>query len=85
MKELLAILRCPETLQELRLAAPDLLARLNRQIAAGTVKNQAGRPVTQALEAGLVRADGKILYPIRGNIPQMLIDEGLAIQELAPP
>jgi uncharacterized protein YbaR (Trm112 family) len=27
----------------------------------------------------LIRADGKILYPIRRNIPVMLVDEGIPL------
>jgi uncharacterized protein YbaR (Trm112 family) len=35
--------------------------------------------VTGRLEAGLVRADGKVLYPIRDGIPVMLVEEGIAL------
>jgi uncharacterized protein YbaR (Trm112 family) len=75
--ELLKILRCPETLQELRLAEGSIISRLNASIAAGTAKNRAGQPVTEALENGLIRADGKFLYPIRKNVPVMLIEEAI--------
>ncbi len=78
--DLLKILCCPETHQRLSTAGPDLIAGLNRQIAAGTLRNRAGTIITEQLEAGLVRADGKILYPIRHDIPVMLIDEGIPIQ-----
>lgn len=75
--ELLKILRCPETLQELRLAEGSIISRLNASIAAATAKNRAGQPVTEALENGLIRADGKFLYPIRKNVPVMLIEEAI--------
>ena len=77
--ELLKILCCPETHQELRPAEASLLGRLNREIEAGTAKNRAGAPVKEKIDQGLVRKDGKFLYPIRGNIPVMLIDEALPL------
>lgn len=75
--ELLKVLCCPETFQELGVADPPLLEQLNRQIQAGTLKSRAGRAVTEPLEAGLVRADRKWVYPVRRGIPVLLIDEAL--------
>ena len=76
-KELLAILACPETHQPLAMADAALLARVNARIQAGQVKNVGGAAVTEALTAGLVRSDGRIVYPIRDEIPVLLIDEGI--------
>jgi uncharacterized protein YbaR (Trm112 family) len=77
--ELLKILCCPETHQEVQLAEAAVVDRLNGQIAAGSLKNRAGQPVQEKLEGGLIRADGKFLYPIRHNIPVMLVDEGIPL------
>ena len=77
--ELLKILCCPETHQEVRLAEPSMIANLNQKIASGTLKNRAGQAVADAIDAGLVRLDGKFLYPIRRQIPVMLVDEALPI------
>ena len=78
-KELLEILACPETHQPLAEAAGDVVAALNTRIAAGEVKNVGGEAVTEALEGGLVREDGGILYPIRDGIPVLLVHEGIAL------
>ena len=78
-KDLLQILACPETHQALSEADAQLLKRVNDRIAAGKAKNKGGSDVTSALEAGLVRQDGKILYPIRDGIPVLLVDEGIPI------
>ena len=75
--ELLKILCCPETHQAVRLAEPAIIDELNGKIGAGTVNNRAGQPVKEKVEGGLIRADGKVLYPIRRNIPVMLVDEGI--------
>ena len=77
-KDLLEILACPETHQSLSLAKTDVLKRVNDAIGEG-LKNQGGQPVETALDAGLVREDGKIVYPIRDDIPVLLIDEGIAV------
>jgi len=77
--ELLKILCCPETHQELHPAEPALIERLNGQIAAGALTNRAGQLVNENIDGGLVRADGKFLYPIRRNIPVMLVDEGIPL------
>jgi uncharacterized protein YbaR (Trm112 family) len=77
--ELLKIMCCPETHQDLRPAEPALLNKLNEQIAAGTLKNRAGQPVKDKIDEGLVRADGRFLYPIRRTIPIMLVDEALPV------
>ena len=78
--ELLKILCCPETRQPVWLAEPGLVAELNQRIAAGTLRNRAGKPVTEKIDGGLVRADGKFLYPIRADIPVMLIEEAIPLK-----
>ena len=81
-KELLAILCCPETKQDVRLFTRAELAALNEKIAEGNVKNASGVAVTEKLDGGLLRADKKILYPIREDIPVMLIEEGILMEGL---
>jgi uncharacterized protein YbaR (Trm112 family) len=78
--ELLKILCCPETHQSLRESAAELVEELNRRITAGTLRNRAGQVVTAKLSGGLIRSDGKYLYPIREQIPIMLVDEALPLQ-----
>lgn len=81
-KELLAILCCPETKQDVALADEALVNRLNERIAKGELKNKAGQAVTEKLDGGLIRSDKKILYPIREDIPVMLIEEGIPLEGL---
>jgi uncharacterized protein len=77
--ELLKILCCPETHQGLVLADVTLVQDLNRKIAAGQLRHRSGQPVQQAIDAGLVRSDGRFLYPVRHDIPVMLIDEAIPL------
>jgi len=81
-KELLNILCCPETKQELVLADDALLAKINAKVEKGTLKNRAGQDVGEKIEAGLVRDDKAFLYPVRDNIPVMLIDEAIPLKDL---
>ena len=37
----------------------------------------------EQIEAGLVREDGRILYPVRDDIPVMLIDEAIPLEDLS--
>jgi uncharacterized protein YbaR (Trm112 family) len=82
-KELLAILCCPDTKQDVGLADQALIDRLNDRIAKGEIKNKAGQTVTDKLDGGLIRADRKILYPVREDIPVMLIEEGISVEGIA--
>ena len=81
--ELLEILVCPETHQRVRQADAGLLDRLNQAIASGGVTNRGGQEVTDSVDGGLVREDDKILYPVREDIPIMLIDEAIELDTLA--
>ena len=58
--ELLALLRCPETKQTLRVATPEELARVK-------------------LPAGLIREDGRVIYPIQDGIPVLLLDAAVPL------
>ncbi len=79
---LLESLVCPKDRKPLAVADSSLLSRLNRAIAAGWVKNHGGRAVEQPLEAALVRKDRTLLYPIIDEIPVLLVDEGIALDQL---
>lgn len=78
-KDLLQILACPETHQPLEEAGAALIQRINDKIRASAARNKAGVAVKDPLEAGLVRQDGQIVYPIRDGIPVLLIDEGIPV------
>lgn len=81
--ELLEILVCPETRQPVRPADEALVDRLNRTIEEGKVKNRGGDVVEEPMDGGLVRDDGQVLYPIRDEIPVMLIDESIELEPLS--
>jgi uncharacterized protein YbaR (Trm112 family) len=79
--ELLKILCCPETHQPLAPAASSLVEQLNQRMASTQLRNRGGQMLTAPIEAGLVRSDGKVLYPIRGDLPILLVEEAIEIAE----
>jgi len=79
--ELLKIMCCPESHQKLREAEPSLIDQINQRIAAGNLKNRGGQVVTEKILGGLVRDDGKFLYPVRQH-PVMLVNEALPCDRL---
>lgn len=78
-QDLLEILVCPETKQPVAPASDELLARLNQQIEAGSLRNRGGDAVSNAISEGLLREDGKILYVVDDGIPVMLIEESIEV------
>jgi len=68
--DLLEILVCPETRQPVALASEAVLTQLNSKIAEERLRNRGGERVTSPIAEGLVREDGRILYPIDDGIPR---------------
>ena len=80
--ELVSILACPETKEPVELASEELVATLNGLINKGAVKNRGGTAVTETMDGGLIREDRRFLYPIREDIPIMLIEEAIELPPL---
>jgi uncharacterized protein YbaR (Trm112 family) len=80
--ELLALLVCPETHQDVTLATPDEIARINDAIQQGHLRTAAGAAVNQPVEGALIRSDRTIAYSIRDGIPVMLVPEGLSLSQV---
>ncbi len=83
---LLNVLVCPEDRTPVRLATPEEITGLNTRIAEGSLKRRSGAPVTEPLDAVLIRVDGRVGYEVQDGIPLMLMEEGLALDpEVGPP
>jgi uncharacterized protein YbaR (Trm112 family) len=80
-QELARMLVCPENRMALEIASDELVAKLNRAISARQLTNRLGQTVQKPLSGGLVRDDRTILYPIVDDIPMMLIDEGIPLDQ----
>jgi uncharacterized protein YbaR (Trm112 family) len=77
--DLIALLICPETKQPLALASAAQLARVNELVRAGNAYNRAGTRVAKELVEALVREDGRVLYPVEDGIPDMLVEDSIAL------
>ncbi|NOZ03208.1 MAG: Trm112 family protein [FCB group bacterium] len=76
-KELLDILCCPETKEPVTLIDESLVVKINDAIRSGVIRYRNGETVTEIIDSGLLREDKKYLYPIRNDIPIMLIEEAI--------
>lgn len=79
-RDLLDILCCPETKEPVALIDKETLGKINAAIQAGKALTRNGEPVREPLDGGLLRQDGKYLYPIREEIPIMLIEEAIDME-----
>ncbi len=82
-KDLLDILACPETKKNLEPADDAQLAKINAAISAGQLINKSGQKVSEPLQSALFRAgDLTAVYPVRENIPILLVDELIVLDQL---
>ena len=79
----LDLLVCPQDHSPLHVAEAALIERLNQSISRGELKNIAGQAVSRSLDGGLLRADGRVLYPIVDEIPILLPDEAIIVGQIA--
>jgi uncharacterized protein YbaR (Trm112 family) len=81
-EQLLKIIVCPVNRQPLQIADRQLVDKVNQAINSGRVKDRAGRPVIEAIQEGLVRQDGQVLYPVRDGIPVLLAEDGIPLDTI---
>lgn len=80
-KELLDILCCPETKQDIQYIEGEVIEKINKKIKSGLLKNRNAEIVKEPIDAGLLRQDRKYIYPIKDGIPIMLIEEAIPFEE----
>jgi len=76
-KQLLEILCCPVSHSSLNLASKAQLQYLNNQISNTEVATVDNQTVVKPLQAALITQDGKVLYPIKDDIPVLLYEAGI--------
>jgi uncharacterized protein YbaR (Trm112 family) len=81
--DLLKMLVCPENQSALSLASDELVGKLNRAIASRSLRNRAGQTLEKNLNGALLRADNTVVYPIVDDIPMMLVDEAIPLDQPA--
>jgi len=83
-EDLLKIIACPETKQDLVMAAPDLVDKINSLIEKGELVSRSGQKIGDKIDGGLIqKEERKYLYPIRDDIPILLIDESISLDSVS--
>ena len=77
--EFVKILVCPDNRTLVRIASEQEITNLNQKIEEGSLQNIGGRKVNDKLDGGLIREAGDRLYPVRKNIPVMLVEEAIKL------
>ncbi len=80
--ELLEILCCPETKTELKVMTAEEIANVNSQIEKNALKYKDGKPVDKPLQEGLITVDKKTIYRVDDEIPIMLMEMGIAAEQV---
>ena len=70
---------CPASHQSVRLAPKKIVTQLNKKVKAGEAVDVSGAPVTDTVEALLLRSDKSVAYLIKDGVPQMLAERGIPI------
>lgn len=79
---LLAILVCPESHQALRLGDESLVQQVNEMVKRGTLRDRSGKVLEAELNEILIRQDGRILYPVRGDVPILHPEAGIETSQI---
>jgi uncharacterized protein YbaR (Trm112 family) len=80
--KLLEILCCPVSKTPLVRLSADKLKKLNAAIAGGNVQYVRGEAVTQPLPEALITEDGRVVYAVVDDIPQLLEEQGIGTTQL---
>ena len=81
-KYLLTILQCPISKKGLNILKKDQLAKINSAIEGGTLMNHGGILIVEQLDAALITDDGKRIYPVIDDIPVLLEEESISLEQL---
>lgn len=81
--ELLRMLRCPVELSPLGAADAELLAQVNRAVEQQRIRDRVGQLVTARLDEALVNESRSLLYPVVDEIPSLIADEAIPLDQLA--
>ncbi|MEM7007543.1 MAG: hypothetical protein AAF462_00240 [Thermodesulfobacteriota bacterium] len=82
-EDLLKIIACPETKQDLVVADTELVEKINSLVEKGELLNRINQKVDKKIQSGLIQKyDKKLLYPIRDEIPILLVDEAIPLENV---
>lgn len=80
-QDLLNLLICPITKENLKLGNQNFLQTLNERIGSNKVTNLKGHSINKKLEKVLVNDSETYAYPVISEIPVLLPDEAIGLAE----
>lgn len=81
-EEFVDFLVCPLTKQTLNIADNALSLKLNQAIESKSLKNNSGQLVTEKIDTLLIREDKQLAYIVRNNIPVMIVEEAINLNDI---
>ena len=81
-QEFLEMLCCPQTKTPVELLPAADLAKWNEAIQAGKIKHVDGSAVKKPLTEALITRDSRTIYRVDDDIPIMLIEQGIPVDQL---
>jgi uncharacterized protein YbaR (Trm112 family) len=75
--DFISILVCPESGAKLQVASPRLIAKLNDEVSTGRLTTRSGTTVAQPLTTALVTDDGRRVFQVHDEIPNLLMDDAI--------
>jgi len=80
--KLIEVLCCPASQMAVKKLSGEQVEKLNQAIAQGKVRFKNESLVEKSVEEGLITEDGNTLYLVDSGIPIMLIEHGVAAEQI---
>ena len=81
-EDILQLLQCPLTGKKLSLATEGMVSRVNEAIATEHARDRTEQKVYKRIDGGLVTEDSAWLYPIREQIPTLVVEEAIDLSSI---
>jgi len=82
MTDALKFLRCPDTGSRLFIASGAIIGELRDAVSRGEIVNRLGKTISTNIDNALVNESSTLLYPVVNEIPQMVLDEAIPLDQL---